>query len=97
MNVVKEVKIKNRYYLIVKEEYANGNTALLLVKRSNPSDCRTLTTNVSHTLPSSMVTIKDYSENTGTLAMLLEHEIVGSPLYYEESGYVKNPVCLLLT
>ena len=95
MNVIKEVKIKNRYYQIVKEEYENGNTALLLVKRSNPSDYRVLTINVSHPLPPSMVTIKDYSENAGTLAMLLEQGIVNAPLYFEESGFVKNPVCIL--
>lgn len=41
------------------------------------------------------VAIKNYSENTGVLDLLLNEGVVEAPHRYESSGFVKIPVCRL--
>lgn len=97
MTIIKEIKIKNRYYQIVKEEYHNGNMALSLYKRSDKSYHSTLSINVSDSLPEGCVAIKDYSENAGMLQMLINNDVLSEPLYHVRSGFVGVPVCYLKT
>lgn len=97
MSIIKEVKIKNRYFQIVKDEYANGNIALLLIKRSTQQLHLTLTINVSDKLPKGCVPIKDYSENAGMLDLLIQNDVIGQPLYYVQQGFVSVPICNLKT
>ena len=43
------------------------------------------------------VAIKNYSENEGILETLIQNRIVEEPHAYIQSGFVKIPICKLLT
>lgn len=47
-------------------------------------------------LPPGHVAIKDYSENSGMLQLLLDAKIVDKPINYYRSGFVEIPICPVL-
>ena len=51
---------------------------------------------VAKELPKGHVGIKDYSENTGMLQLLIDNKIVGEPVGFIPSGFVRIPICPLL-
>jgi len=85
---MKQVSFKNWNCKVVKEEYRNNATALLLVDASDDSPIATATVNlteesidfrkyiVSEILPKNVAYIKTWSENEGMLEALEEAGIV---------------------
>lgn len=77
------------------ESYAKGGMAILLEDIRDGSPVATATLNIKG-LKDNEVAIKNYSENEGILEVLVDAGIVSAPIRYENSGYVKIPVCILL-
>jgi hypothetical protein len=103
-------KVQFRQWLcnVQLREYGNGRKAIVLVNANTireddyiaypgMEDIAVATIN----LPAEMMTddeviIKDYSENEGMLAVLVEAGIISDPVRYVRTGYVNSPVCKLL-
>ncbi len=92
------VKFKRWNCRIEKLTYSTtGRTALHLIDIVDGSPVATATVNIPEVeLANDEVIIKDYSENQGMLDVLLENNIVGQPIRWVSSGFVKLPVCQLL-
>lgn len=78
-------------------EYENGRTAIQLIDFEDGSLVADATVNIpEYNLPKGHVIIKDYSENEGMLDALMKANVVGKPVAYAESGFIKAPVVKLL-
>jgi outer membrane lipoprotein-sorting protein len=85
----------NNYQVnVVKNEYRNGGTAIQLVDAEDGMPFATATIWIEG-LAKDEVAIKDYSENAGMLAFLLENGIVENPSRIVDNGFVNIPVCKL--
>lgn len=78
---------------LVWDRYQMGGTALQIT--DNGEDIATASVYVGP-VPAGYIAIKDYSENEGILAWLIENEIVLQPKQYIPSGYVMIPICKIL-
>ena len=94
---MKTITFLNYKCNIVKEQYTNGRTALLLIDVDDNEHIATATVNLpDDDIPEKHVAIKDYSENENMLNILINENIVSQPIKYIESGFVSVPVCKLL-
>lgn len=78
---------------IVWQQYSDGSKCLQIT--GDGEDIATASVNIGR-LPEGLIAIKDYSENEGILAWLIENKIVSEPIAHRESGYVNIPICKLL-
>jgi len=82
---------------VLLQQYVNGRKALELVDSDGGEPIAMASVNLpDRELESDEVFIKDYSENGGILASLMEAGIVSSPLGIVRSGFVQVPRCKLL-
>lgn len=72
----------------------NGNLALQIVNEED-GPIVTPTVNPGEALDDDCIAVKNYSENTGMLDFLREHDIVGEVVRVIPSGWVEIPVCRL--
>ena len=94
---MKTITFLNYKCNIVKEQYTNGRTALLLMDVDDNEHVATATVNLpDDDIPEKYVAIKDYSENEGMLNLLIEEKIVAQPVEHISSGFVSIPICKLL-
>ncbi len=78
------------------DEYANtGNTAIYLTEAATGFPFMRVSVNMEVLESTDEVAIKDYSENTGILAVLVIAKIV-EPLHEVDLGYVKATICRVL-
>lgn len=77
--------------------YQNNNSvAIQLNEATTGEPWLTASVNVDAELAEDEVAIKDYSENEGVLAALVEAGIVSQPIKIISSGFVNIPICKLL-
>lgn len=77
--------------------YSNGRPALQLRDSKDGSPVAVATVNLPGLpIPGDCVAIKDYSENEGMLDALMQQGVVGKPISYVTSGFVRIPICPLL-
>jgi len=88
---------------IVKSEYKNGGTALLLKAAQaypeqdiHEDDDIAVASVWLPAIKEGEVAIKDYSENEGMLQCLRDAGVVSEPVCWEHSGFVDIPICKLL-
>ena len=94
---MKTITFLNYKCNIVKEQYTNGRTALLLIDVDDNEHVATATVNLpDDDIPEKYVAIKDYSENEGMLNLLIKEKIVAQPVEHINSGFVNIPICKLL-
>jgi hypothetical protein len=87
---------KAKQPVICFEDYQFGlGTAIQIYDRAERECVCTASVNVGG-LESGHIAIKDYSENEGILAWLIENKIVSKPVRFVGSGYVEIPICKLL-
>ena len=58
-----------------------------------PEPWMDVTVNLVQEIPKGAIAVKSYSENEGLLEFLLELGLIKRVLCYEQSGYVKIPIC----
>jgi len=73
-------------------KYANGHTKIQMMDMTDGFPYATASVTVPG-LANGEVGIKNYSENEGVLAFLIENNIVEPPHRFVESGFVNIPVC----
>ncbi len=79
-------------------KYGNGQTAIKLIDTEDGMPYATATVCVEdNLLKEDEVAIKDYSENAGILDSLIEANIIDHPHAFIQSGFVKIPICKLIT
>jgi hypothetical protein len=82
---------------VIKRQYGNGRTALVLEDSYDGEPIATCTINLpDEDLADNEVIIKDYSENQGMLDTLISAGIISHPKRHVQSGYIVAPVCDLL-
>ena len=82
----------NYNVLLKKGVYNTGTPALELIDAEDGFPFAKCTVNVPG-LAKDEVGVKDYSENAGMLDFLIGNGIVEKPHRYENSGFVKIPIC----
>lgn len=93
---MKTVRFRDWDCIVEKRHYANGRPALQLVNASDGSPVATATVNMpDHPAGPNHVFIKDYSENEGMLAALIEAGVVRDMSMRIMSGFVEVPICEL--
>ena len=75
-------------------KYANGHNKIQMIDPSDGFPYATASVSIPD-LTEDEVGVKDYSENEGVLAFLLENNIVEPPHRFVQSGFVTIPVCRL--
>jgi hypothetical protein len=80
---------------VVKTSYATGGVALQLRCEDGEPMC-TATVNIQHVVPDGHVLIKDWSENQGVLAALIEAGIVEDTGKTVTTGFVTANMVRLL-
>lgn len=78
--------------------WSNGRVALVLVNEETipNSNVAVATVNLPYkSMSADEVAIKNYSENSGILQVLMDAEIVEAPTAMEPSGFVYIPICKL--
>ena len=95
ISVSKTVRYYNWDCNVKIEKYSKGGYAILLEDMRDGSPVATATLNIKG-LRDNEVAIKNYSENEGILDVLVDAHVITEPIRYEQSGYVKIPVCLLI-
>jgi len=94
---MKTVKFLNWECDLQFQRYCNGRLAIQLTDTEDHSPVATATVNLPDArLGDDEVCIKDYSENEGVLAALVNAKVVSEPVRFESSGWVTIPVCKLL-
>ena len=89
-----KLKFRGENLLLFKGEYAEPpNTALQLVCETG-EPFMTASVNIDEVGPG-QVAIKNYSENEGVMDALIEAGVISQPLFWEQSGFVRIPVCAL--
>ncbi len=82
---------------LLRGEYGNGRTALVLRDRESDASYAKATVNLpDEILAADEVCVKDYAEGEGTLAALIAAGVVAAPTRTVTSGYATIPVCRLL-
>lgn len=82
---------------VIQNEYmTTGNICLQLVDAEDFDPVAFATVNTDVVLPEGLVGIKDYSENEGMLAALVEGGIVSQPVGTLKQGFVVVYICKLL-
>lgn len=76
--------------------YQKGAPSIQLYCVATGEPVATATVDINKPLPENHVAVKDYSENTGMLKVLVEAEVVSEPTTYIANGFVRIPVCKLL-
>ena len=76
-------------------KYHNGQNRIQLMDEEGPMATASVCL-VDSPQPEDWIYIKDYAENAGMLACLMNAGIVSPPVGYITSGYVEIPVCKLL-
>jgi hypothetical protein len=99
--VVKKVVFKSWQCRVEKRSYGAARIALVLYEAiPSPDDNSPVAIATVHmpelALAADEVVIKDYSENQGMLAALVEAGVVSSPLREVRSGFVMLQVCRCL-
>ena len=79
---------------IVKSKYGNGHNKIQMMDTEDGMPYATASVSIPD-LTEDEVGVKDYSENEGVLAFLLENNIVEPPHRTVSSGFVNIPVCRL--
>lgn len=88
------VQFKDWTCTVMKHRYANGRVALCLVDDEGP--VATATVNLPDAdLGKNQVLVKDWSENRGMMAALIEAGVVKPNGETIRSGFVEVPVCEL--
>ena len=82
----------NYNVLLKKGVYNTGTPALELIDTEDGFPFAKCTVNVPD-LAKDEVGVKDYSENEGMLDFLIDNLIIEKPHRYENSGFVKIPIC----
>ena len=78
-------------------QYGNGRLAIILVDAEDSSPIATATVNLpDEDMTDDEVAIKDYSENEGMLAALLDSGLISKPVRLAFSGFVTVPICKFL-
>jgi len=77
--------------------YHNDRVAIELTCEDGSSMARATVNLPEVPLAEDEVAVKDYSENAGMLSALMSAGIVSAPVRWVESGWVKVPVCRVLT
>lgn len=91
------VQFRDWECLVLKRQYGNGRVALQLVDAEDGSPVATATVNLAGmALGPNQVAIKDWSENEGMLAALVEAAVVRPVGKTVKLGFVEIPVCELL-
>jgi hypothetical protein len=75
-------------------KYHNGQNRIQLMDEEGPVAVATVA--LQDPQPEDWIYIKDYAENAGMLACLMNAGILSPPVGYITSGYVEIPVCKLL-
>jgi hypothetical protein len=74
------------------ERYPNGQLALLLVT-ADREPWLTATSTISSAVPTGCIAVKDWSENEGVPAILLQSGVIeGDPVARVSSGFVAIPI-----
>src|SRR5699024_12359103 len=75
------------------KQYYNNNTAIILMGIADDYIGEVVgyaTTNTDHILPTNIVAIKDYSENTGMANALVEHGVIyHTHVYTVVTGFIE--------
>ena len=83
--------------IIQRKRYSNGRLALEIIDVEDGCPVMMATVNIPEAnLKPDEVIIKNYSENEGMLDFLLRNGIVEKPHRYENSGFVRVPVCKII-
>ena len=78
-------------------EYGNKRKAISLITEDTKELMAVATVNLpNEPCGDDEVFIKDYSENEGILALLIEIEVISKPIGFSQSGWVQIPKCKLL-
>lgn len=91
---MKTITFRDEELYIYRTTYADGTTAIELETLNNELYA-TATTNIGRRLTEDVAFIKNYSENTGILDMLIKEGIVIEVINEVQSGFVKLPLCQL--
>ena len=94
MSKLPKVEFLDEQCTVHLEAYMRGGHALQL-KCEDGSPMAMATTWVEGLGPQELA-IKDYSENEGMLDFLVRNGIVEKPHRYENSGFVRVPVCKII-
>jgi hypothetical protein len=77
--------------------HGNGRTAITVVDATFGEDLLVATVNIpDESLEEGETIIKDYSENAGILAFLIENKIVSKPVRTVSTGFVQCQVVKIL-
>lgn len=82
-------------YLRLDNYSDNNNTAIMLVDKFDYECVAMVTVNLNSKLPEDRAYIKNYSENTGILEVLIKKNIVKDIEGYVQEGYVTIPRVIL--
>jgi hypothetical protein len=94
MKLIKKVKYKNWNCNLYQDKYVNGRIALLLIDADDGEPVSTCTVNTDD--DPNLVLIKDYSENEGMLAFLVNEGVVKDTGKRVASGYITIPIVEIL-
>ncbi len=92
-----KVQFDSYNLLVNKKKYINNRIAIQLIDTEDGCPFCMATINMSDTkINSDEVAIKDYSENSGMLDVLVNAKIVSKPIRYIQSGFIEVPICKIL-
>jgi len=93
---MESVKFNGTECNLVYGKYANGGaTSIQLIEKESGEPFCTATVNFPDKLESDEIAIKNWNENYGIQAILIENGIITYPHRFIWSGYVKIPICKL--
>ena len=75
-------------------EYPNGRTAIELINKEDGDSVLVASVNLpDEILNSGEIAIKNYSENTGVMELLINTGVISQPIRYVNTGMVRIPIC----
>jgi hypothetical protein len=75
-------------------EYPNGRTAIELINKEDGDSVVVASVNLpDEILDSGEIAIKNYSENTGVMELLINAGVISQPIRYVNTGMVRIPIC----
>jgi hypothetical protein len=78
-------------------EYPNGRTAIELINKEDGDSVLVASVNLpDEILNSGEIAIKNYSENTGVMELLINTGVISQPIRYVNTGMVRIPICKLI-
>lgn len=90
-----KVKFHGETCTIKLGKYGNGRPALQLFDEDNIPFATATVNLVDYEMPGDCVAIKDYNENQGMFAALLDQDIINGIVDIYQCEYVSIPICTL--